>query len=100
MTEEVRRNLANMLKAHDPLSTGRYLGLTSLVGRDNKEIFSYIKDRLWKKLKGLRVRKLSKAGREVLIKATAQSSPTFCMSTFLLPITLLDDLHRMMNSFW
>jgi hypothetical protein len=43
---------------------------------------------------------LSKAGREVLIKSVAQSIPTYCMSTFLLPTTLGEEIQRMINSFW
>jgi hypothetical protein len=43
---------------------------------------------------------LSKAGREVLIKSVAQSIPTYCMSSFLLPTTLGDEIQKMLNSFW
>lgn len=35
----------------------------------------------------------------MLIKAAAQAIPSYCMSTFLFPSTLLDELHRMLNSF-
>lgn len=44
--------------------------------------------------------KLSKAGKEVLIKSAAQEIQSYCMYTFLLPSTLLDELHVMMNNFW
>lgn len=43
---------------------------------------------------------LSSADKEILIKSIAQAIPTYCMSVFLLPSTLEDELHKMMNSFW
>lgn len=89
-----------LLGVYQNLNTGKYLGLPSLVGRGKREIFNYIKERLWSKLQGWRSRKLSKAGKEVLIKAAAQAIPTYCMTTFLLPNTLLDELHVMLNKFW
>lgn len=78
----------------------RYLGLPSLVGRQKRHIFQYIKDRLCKKLQGWRGKRISRAGKETLIKSAAQAIPSFCMSIFLLPATLIDELHRMLNSFW
>lgn len=80
--------------------TGNYLGLPSLIGCSKTEIFRYIQDHLWAKLQGWRSKKLSKVGKEVLIEAAAQAIPAYCISTFLIPNTLLDELHRMLNSFW
>ena len=39
-------------------------------------------------------------GKEILIKAVGQAIPTFCMSLFLLPISLVEELQCMLNSFW
>lgn len=88
------------MNVYNSLNTGRYLGLPSLVGRRKKEVFNYIKERLWKKLQGWKGKKLSKVGKEDLIKAAAQAIPSYCMSTFLLSSTLLDDLHVMLNKCW
>ena len=46
----------------------KYLGLPALVGRAKKQSFIYIKERVWKKLQGIKEKLLSQAGREVLIK--------------------------------
>ena len=46
----------------------KYLGLPSLVGRDKKASFDYIKDRVLRKLQGCEEKLLSQARREVLIK--------------------------------
>lgn len=35
-----------------------------------------------------------------MIKAVAQAIPAYCMSTFLVPISLAEELERMLNSFW
>ncbi|XP_057791345.1 uncharacterized protein LOC131008488 [Salvia miltiorrhiza] len=95
-----RDEISDVLGVATPLNTGRYLGLPSLVGRKKKEIFRYIRDRMWKKIQGWQGKKLSKAGKEILIKGVAQAIPSYCMSIFLLPTTLTDELERLMNSFW
>ena len=44
-----------------------YLGLPTLVGSKKYHTFSYLKDRIWKKLQGWKGKMLSKANKEVLI---------------------------------
>ena len=48
-----------------------YLGLPTLIGRTKYLSFSNLKDRVWKKLQGGKGKMLSRAGKEVLIKAVA-----------------------------
>lgn len=43
---------------------------------------------------------MSKAGKEILIKAVAQRVPSYYMTTYLLPTTLIDELHKMLNAFF
>ena len=43
---------------------------------------------------------LSRAGKEVLIKAVAQLIPTYTMVVFQLPRKLCDDLNAMCARFW
>ena len=59
-----------------------YLGLPTLVGRVKYHNFSYLMDRVWKKLQGWKGSLLSKAGKEILIKAIAQAIPTYNMGVF------------------
>jgi hypothetical protein len=82
------------------MGNGKYLGLPSMIGRNKKSIFSFIKDRIWKKIQNWNSRSLSRAGKEVLIKAVAQAVPSYCMGAFLLPTTLGEEIERMMNSFY
>ncbi|GAU27989.1 hypothetical protein TSUD_373850 [Trifolium subterraneum] len=65
-----------------------------------KAIFSYIKDRIWKKMNSWRGRALSKAGKEVMIKYVLQAIPSYVMSMFILPSSLIDDIEKMLNAFW
>lgn len=78
---------------------GRYLGLPSLIGRKEKSVFAFLRDRMWRRLQGWKGKLLSQAGREILIKSVAQALPSFRMSVFLLPISLCEELQKMMNSF-
>ena len=48
-----------------------FLGLSTLIGRAKYKSFSYLKDRVWKKLQGWKGKLLSRAGKKVLIKAVA-----------------------------
>ncbi|KAL8456615.1 hypothetical protein ACS0TY_034735 [Phlomoides rotata] len=100
VSEDVRSNLNAILGVNNPLNMGKYFGLPSLIGRNKNEIFSYVRDRLWKKLQLWRSKKLSMSGKEILIKVVAQSIPTYVMIMFLLTLTLLDELHRMLNALW
>ena len=77
-----------------------YLGLPTLIGRSKYQTFSFLKDRVWKKLQGWKGTMLSRAGKEVLIKAVAQSILTYTMSVFQLPVKLCDELNSMCANFW
>ena len=59
-----------------------YLGLPTLIGRRKYDTFSFIKERVWRKLQGWKGKLLSRVGKEVLIKAMAQSIPTYTMGVF------------------
>ena len=77
-----------------------YLGLPTLVGRAKYHTFSYLKDRIWKKLQGWKGLMLLRAGKEILIKAVAQSIPTYTMSVFQLSLKLCDELDALCAKFW
>ena len=76
-----------------------YLGLPTLIGRSKYQTFSFLKDRVWKKLQGWKGKLLSIAGKEVLIKAVAQSIPTYTMGVFQLPVKLCNELNAMCARF-
>ena len=77
-----------------------YLGLPTMVGRAKYQYFAYFKDKVWRKLQGWKGKLLSRAGKEILIKAVAQSISTYTMGVFLLPVRLCDELNQMCARFW
>ena len=77
-----------------------YLGLPTLIGRAKYQTFSFLKDRVWKKLQRWKDMLLSRAGKEILIKVMAQSIPTYTMGVFQLPMKLCEELNTMCARFW
>ena len=92
--------LSDILGVHKNLSDSHYLGLPSLVGRSKKKVFGFVKDKVWKRIQGWKAKQISRAGKTVLIKNAAQSIPSYCMSCFLLPKSLCQEIERMMNNYW
>ncbi|PNX78963.1 ribonuclease H, partial [Trifolium pratense] len=95
-----QEDLSRIMGVRHVLGTGNYLGLPSMIGRKKKVIFSYIKDRIWKRINSWRGRALSKAGKEVMIKSVLQAIPSYVMSIYLLPESTIQEIERMINSFW
>ncbi|KAJ9176911.1 hypothetical protein P3X46_012174 [Hevea brasiliensis] len=85
---KIKHEISDILLVRSPLDHGKYLGLPSLV------------DRLWKWILGWHSKRLSRTGKEVLLKSIAQAIPSYCISVFCFPISTYEDLQRMMNSFW
>ena len=77
-----------------------YLGLPTLLGRSKYQTFSFLKERVWKKIQGWKGKLLSKARKEVLIKDLAQSIPTYTMGVFQFPLKLCNELNIMCARFW
>ncbi|XP_058724620.1 uncharacterized protein LOC131596076 [Vicia villosa] len=78
----------------------KYLGLPVVFGKSKKEVFALVIERVWKKLKGWKEQFLSRAGKEILIKAVAQAIPSYIMSCYRLPETTCKELEAMLASFW
>jgi ribonuclease HI len=95
-----QEDLASVLGVTHVLGTGTYLGLPSMIGRSKKAIFSFIKDRIWKKINSWRGRALSKAGKEVMIKSVLQAIPSYIMSVYMIPSTIVSEIERLINGFW
>lgn len=49
--EPKRRTLAGMLGVQMMMGFGKYLGMPSLIGRNRKATFNFVKDKVWKKNK-------------------------------------------------
>jgi hypothetical protein len=77
-----------------------YLGLPALIGKSKRRAFNNIMEKVGQKLTNWKVKFLSQASKEVLLKAVVQAIPTYSMSVFLLPASLCKDLNRLMKQFW
>ena len=100
MEEERRQRIKELLGVKEVERFESYLGLPTLVGRAKYQTFSFLKDRVWKKIQGWKGKLLSRAGKEILIKAVAQSIPTYTMGVFQLPMKLCEELNAMCARFW
>ncbi|XP_042954633.1 uncharacterized protein LOC122291048 [Carya illinoinensis] len=78
----------------------KYLGLPSIVGRNRTNSFKSILDAVRRKISGYKVKSLSQAGKEIFIKAVVQALPTYTMSVFKFPKTLLHSINNVINKFW
>lgn len=78
----------------------KYFNLSAVLKRWKKEVFASIREWVWKKVKWWKEKLLSKAGKEVLIKAMAQACPTHVMSCFKLLAAVCDDIKCLISNFW
>ncbi|XP_059451225.1 uncharacterized protein LOC132182030 [Corylus avellana] len=78
----------------------KYLGLPALVGKSRNQSFKSIKDRVWRRLSDWKLKFLSQAGKEILLKAVIQAIPTYSMSIFLLPKGLCTEINSLMQKLW
>jgi hypothetical protein len=46
----VKGNISNILEVTKELGTGQYLSMPSMVGRNKKAVFSYLRDGTWKRI--------------------------------------------------
>jgi hypothetical protein len=82
---EVREEICSKLNIVTESSSDKYLGLPALVGVDRSDSFQYLIDRIIKRINGWNEKLLSMGGKEILLKAIAQSIPVYAMSVFNLP---------------
>jgi hypothetical protein len=77
-----------------------YLGLPALVGKSCTTAFKGILDWVWKQLQDWKLKFLSQARKEILLKAVIQAIPSYCISIFLLPKGICSDINSHMRKFW
>ena len=97
---DIQNGVKDMFDAQIVQQHEKYLGLPLMVGREKKKAFNSIKDQVSRKIVGWKGKLLSYAGREVLIKAVAQATPTYTMNCFKLPDSLCLELDSLVGGFW
>lgn len=97
---QLKSQIASILGVQVVDRQDKYLGMPAVVGKSKKEIFSVLRERIWKRINGWGERTLSSAGKEVLIKAVLQSIPTYLMSCFFLPGHLISSMEAAIRAYW
>lgn len=95
-----KNRVVQILGVQEVEKHAKYLGMPAVVGRSKKEIFSHLRDRIWKKMNGWGERFLSAAGKEIMIKSVLQSIPSYIMGCFLLPKDIVNKIESAIRSFW
>ena len=100
MSVEQKEWIVDKLKVKEVEKFDSYLGLPTLMGRRKYDTFAFLKERVWKKMQDWKGKLLFRAAKEFLIKAIAQSIPTYTMGVFQLSGKLCDELDAMCARFW
>ena len=79
---------------------GNYLGMPIVISRNRVATFSFLLDRVDQKLQAWGNKTLSKAGKVLLLKTSAQTVPNFWMSLMLIPLEVCDGIQKKFNAFW
>ncbi|GAV65313.1 hypothetical protein CFOL_v3_08828, partial [Cephalotus follicularis] len=98
--QEVRNTTIHSIEVSNVREYNKYLGLPAYSGRSKASMFHLLKERVWGKLTGWKEKLLSNAGKQILIKAVAQSLPTYAMSVFKLPSSICNALNSIICNFW
>ncbi|KAL9691023.1 hypothetical protein QQ045_011440 [Rhodiola kirilowii] len=98
--ESDRDRICEILGVRQVNSMSRYLGLPVAFGHNRTELCKYIVERIWKKVQGWKEKTLSIAGKETLIKAVLQAMPTYAMSCFKIPESLIKRIVSIISNYW
>lgn len=82
------------LKSHS-----KYLGMPLVVGKNKKETFRIIDEKMERKVQDWKKRTLSWAGREIIIKACLQPIPIYMMNCFRLPKYICNNMTELALKF-
>lgn len=89
-----------MLQVNEISTPGNYLELPMHIGRKKNNVFKFLSDRISQKLQGWGNKSISKGGRIVLLKNTAQNMPKFWRNLFLIPNEICSRIQHQINAFW
>ncbi|KAA3465749.1 reverse transcriptase [Gossypium australe] len=99
-TEGSKAAVGRLLGVRSSSSPKKYLGLPNMVGRQKKEAFQNLVDRIASRIERWSSRLLSQGGKEVFIKSVLQAIPTHAMSCFLFPRVLCEKIESILARFW
>lgn len=95
-----RDEVRSVLGLNGEATNEKYVGLPIYIGKSKERAFQYFKDRIWQCIQSWQEKLLSKAGKEILIKAVAQAIPTYAMACFNLMKNFCDQVSTMICWYW
>lgn len=98
--ENIGDTVKAILEIENEALNKSYLGMPTDVGRSPVDIFKFLPERVWKSINGWTGRPISRAGKEVLLKACVQSIPTFVMSCFRIPVSTCERMRKFIADAW
>lgn len=78
-----RENICQALQMLEADGHCQYLGLPNIMGRIKSAIMSYLKDKVYSRIRSWHDKHVSRSGKEILVKSVVQYLPTYAMSVFL-----------------
>ncbi|KAE8676050.1 hypothetical protein F3Y22_tig00111634pilonHSYRG00035 [Hibiscus syriacus] len=90
--QECLDQISSVLGIGEVSDLGHYLGMPLHIGKNKINTFGYLKEKVSNRIDGWTKHLLSFGGREVFLKAVAQSLPQYIMSCYRLPDCLVHDL--------
>ena len=94
-----REVFSNILGFTPTSNLGKYLGFPLKHPSNRRQDFSFVLDRVKKKLAGWKANLLSMASRVVFIQSSSATIPDYVMQSNLLPCKILDGIDRVNRSF-
>jgi hypothetical protein len=98
--DQAKESLKQIMNIQTEALGEKYLGLPTAVGRSPKEAFEPIPTKIRGLVNGRGEKMLSGAAWETLIKAVAQSIPTYSMSYFLLALDTCKKITSTISNYW
>lgn len=99
-TSQTKMEILNILEFKECDHKSVHLGLSFCKQKSKSKVFLPLAEKINTKLCGWRAKNLSQAGRTVLIKAVAQTIPSYPMSTCLIPNSISQKIDASMRNFW
>jgi hypothetical protein len=80
--DSTKESVKNCLDVHNEILNDFYLGMPTSIGSSPTATFKFLYDMIWKRINSVIGRPVSRAWKEVFLKATIQAILTFVMSCF------------------
>lgn len=92
--------MSAILGVNRVVGRANYLGLPMLVGRNKRQMFGLLKEKILSRIRGWNQRFLSRVGRDVILKSTIEAIASYAMGVFLIPKEIIREIEITMNGFW